>query len=209
MHTKIFIIILMVGLWALSSTCHAQQWVEYPAGDISGQAVGSPPKSALKFSEDQIIRKAFDVTTQWQTLTFDPPLQINRKGLMGLHLAVDKNLYISTMVNHPLNPECKKPGCAINAFCLRRLSDGVLIRPEAVLIGDNGAEIKIRPAGHLYPYFDKGVITIALRAFNDASSPPPPFPKGIKAIRAVRIRSTAPFRVSYLYWNVDRYPQSE
>ena len=199
----------MVGLWALSSTCHAQQWVEYPSGDVSDQAMGSPSKSAFKLSEGQIIRKAFDVTTQWQTLTFDTPLQINRKGLMGLHLAVDKGLYISTMVNHPLNPECKKPGCPINAFCLRRLSDGALIRPEAVLIGDNGVEVKVRPAGHLYPYFDKNVITIALRTFNKAHSLPPPFPKGVKAITAVRIRSTAPFRVSYLYWNVGRYPQIE
>jgi hypothetical protein len=209
MYTKILIIILMIGLWTLSSTCHAQQRGEYPATGINEQAVSYPSKSRINFPEEQIIRKAFEVTRQWQTFTFEIPLQINRKGLMSLHLAVDKQLYISTMVNHPLNPECNKPGCAINAFCLRRLSDGVLIRPEAVLVADNGVEVKVRPAGHLYPNFDKNVITLALRACKDAYSHPLPFPKGIKTIKAIRIRGTEPFQIKFLYWNVDRYPTNQ
>jgi hypothetical protein len=206
MQPKILIIILMVGLWTLSSTCHAQQWTEYPENNSSGQSVGYPLKNALQYAEDQIIKKEFDVTTQWQTITFEKPLQINRKGLMGLHLAVDRQPYISTMQDHPLNPDCNKPECAANAFCLRRKKDGVLIRPETILIGDNGVEVKVRPAAHLYPYFDRNIITMALRAFKSVNSNPPPFPKGIKAFNAMRIRSTEPFRVRYLYWNVDRYP---
>ena len=122
-------------------------------------------------------------------------------------MAVDQEPYISTMDDHPLNPECNTPDCVVNAFCLRRLSDGVLIRPEAILIGDNGVEIRVRPDGHLYPYFDKHIMTIALRTFKDADSPPPEFPVGIKAFTAMRIRSTAPFLVRYLYWNVDRHPE--
>lgn len=206
MQLKFFTIILMIGVWALSSICHAQEWAEYPSDKSSGRSVDSPPKSALQFPEDQIIRKEYEVTTQWQTITFEKPLQINRKGLMGLHLAVDKRIYISTMVDHPLNPACTKPGCAINAFCLRRLSDGVLIRPEAILIADNGVEVKVRPDGHLYPYFNKNIITMALRTFKDANSHALPFPKGIKAFKAMRVRSTEPFQIRYLYWNVDRYP---
>ena len=206
MHTKILIIILMVGLWTLSSTCHAQQRGEYHTTGINEQAVDCPSKSMIKFPEEQIIRKAFEVTRQWQTFTFEIPLQINRKGLMSLHLAVDKQLYISTMVNHPLNPECNKPGCAINAFCLRRLSDGVLIRPEAILVADNGIEVKVRPASNLYPNFDKDVITMALRAYKNVNLHPLVFPKGIKAFKAIRIRSSESFRIRYLYWNVDPYP---
>ena len=148
----------------------------------------------------------FEVTPQWQTITFEKPLQINRKGLMGLHLALNKQLYISTMYDHSPNPKPTKPGCDINAFCLRSKKNGVLIRPEAILIGDNGVEVKVRPAGHLYPYFDKDIITMVLRTFKDADSLPPPFPKGIKAFKAMRIRSTAPFLVRFIYWNVDRYP---
>jgi hypothetical protein len=206
MQLKILTIVLMFGLWAATATCQAQQWAEYPADNSGGKPDDYPPKIARRLPEEQIIKKEFEVTTQWQTITFENPLQINRNGLMGLHLAVDLQLYISTMYNHPLNPECTKTGCAINAFCLRRLSDGTLIRPEAILVGDNGSEVKIRPAGHLYPYFDKKVITMALRAYEDADSLPPPFPKGVKAFKALRIRSTAPFRVKFLYWNVDRYP---
>lgn len=206
MQLKILIIVLMVGLWAISSTCHAQRLDEPPENYGVRQWVDYPPKNAPSYPENQIIRKAFEVTTQWQTITFEKPLQINRKGLMGLHLAVDRQLYISTMYNHPLNPKCSKPGCAINAFCLRRLSDGALIRPEAILIGDNGVNVKVRPAGHLYPNFDKDIITMALRTLKDAHSLASPFPKRIKAFKAIRIRSTEPFMVRYLYWKVDRYP---
>lgn len=196
----------MVGLWTLSSTCHAQQWADYPSYIDSGQSVNDPAKDKRQYPEARIIKKEIEVTTQWQTITFDKPLRINRKGLMGLHLAVDQKPYISTMYDKSMDPKCKKTGCTINAFCLRRLSDGILIRPEAILIGDNGLEVKVRPAGHLYPYFDKNVITIALRTFKGANSLPPPFPKGIKAFKAIRIRSTEPFLVRYLYWKVDRYP---
>lgn len=196
----------MVGLWAISSTCQAQQWTESPAGNCSRQSLDDDEKSTLQFPEEQIIRKEFEVTDQWQTITFEKPLQIKRNGIMGLHLAVDKQLYITTMLDHPLNPKSNKRGCTVNDFCLRRLSDGVLIKPEVFLIGDNGAKVRISPAGHLYPNFDKGIITIALRTFKDSNSPPPPFPMGIRAFKAMRIRSSEPFLVKYLYWNVDQYP---
>lgn len=196
----------MVGLWAISSTCHAQQSDE-PSGNYSfGQWAGHPSKSTPPFPENRIIKKTLKVTARWQTITFEKPLLINRKGLMGLHLAVDRQLYISTMSNHPLNPKCSQPGCASNAFCLRRLSDGALIRPEAILIGDNGVEVKVRPAGHLYPNSDKDIITMALRTSKDAHSVALPFPRSIKAFKAIRIRGTEPFMVRYLYWKVDRYP---
>jgi hypothetical protein len=126
---------------------------------------------------------------------------------MGLHLVVDQTSYISTLDDHPLNPECNEPECFINAACLRRLSDGALVRPEAVLVGDNGEEVKVRPAGHLYPSFDKHVMTVILRTFKDVNSPSPPFPKGIKAFTAMRIRSTTPFLVRYLWWKVDHHPE--
>lgn len=77
---------------------------------------------------------------------------------MNLHLVVGQASYISTLDDHSLNPECNEPECYISAACLRRLSDGALVRPEAVLVGDNGAEVSVRPEGHLYPLFDRHVI---------------------------------------------------
>jgi hypothetical protein len=132
-----------------------------------------PPQSSLQFPEEQVVKKEIQVTTQWQTIAFEPPLKINRQGLMGLHLVVDKEPYISTMDIHPLNPECNTPDCFIDAACLRRLSDGAIIRPEAVLVGDNGVEVSVRPLGHLNPYFDTHVMTMALNTFKDVDSPPP------------------------------------
>ena len=154
-----------------------------------------------------MIKKELRVTTQWQTVTFEKPLQINRRGTMGLHLVVDQAPYISTMDDSPLNPECNKPECYKNAYSLRRLSDGALIRPEAVIVGDNGVEVTIRPEGHLYPYFDKHVMTVILATFKDVNSPSPPFPDGIKTFTSMRIRSTTPFLVRYLWWKVDNHPE--
>lgn len=59
---------------------------------------------------------------------------------------------------HKVYNKCNKPGCYKIAACLRRLSDGALVRPEAVLVGDNGVEVSVRPEGHLYPLFDRHVI---------------------------------------------------
>ncbi len=166
-----------------------------------------PNSDNIKFVEEQVIKKEFHVTTRWQTITFEKPLQINRQGLMGLHLVVDQEPYISTIDKDPRNLDCSDAEYQKNAFSLRRRSDGVLVRPEAVLVGDNGIEVTVRPDGHLYPYFDKHVMTMALRTFKDVDSPSPPFPEGIQFFTAMRIRSTEPFLVRYLLWLVDEHPE--
>jgi hypothetical protein len=201
------LIIVLLGSFIAAFGCNAGQ----PADQITANGYHSrhityPPQSALEYPQDQVVKKEFEITTQWQTITFEKPLQINRHGLMGLHLAVDQAPYISTTDDDPRNLDCSDAEYQKNAFSLRRRSDGVLVRPEAILVGDNGVEVKVRPDGHLYPYSDKSIMTMALRTFKDVNSPSPPFPKGIKSITAMRIRSTAPFLVRYIYWNVDRYP---
>jgi hypothetical protein len=179
-----------------------------PVSDAKGRyPVIYPPRRALLFPEDWVIKKEIQVTTQWQTITFEKPLKINRQGIMGLHLVVDREPYISTLDTHPLNPECNTPDCAIDAACLRRLSDGAIVRPEAVLVGDNRVEVGIRPDGHLYPYCDSHVMTMALRTFKDMNPLPPDFPEGIQAFTALRIRATEPFVVRYLWWKVDQHPE--
>jgi hypothetical protein len=65
----------------------------------------------------------------------------------------------------------------------------------------------VRPDGHLYPYCDIHVMTIALGTYKDVNSPPPDFPESIKAFTAMRIRSTEPFLVRYLWWKVDQHPE--
>jgi hypothetical protein len=197
----------LVCLSVLFAGCRADPVPDTRTGDPAGQAIIYPSGGAIMFPEEQVIRKKIEVTTQWQTIVFEKPLKINRDGLMGLHLAVIKHPYISTMDRHPLNPVCNEPECAINAACLRRLSDGALVRPEAILVGDNGVDVGVRPNGHLNPFFDKNIITIALRTFKDVYSPSPPFPEGIKAFTAMRIRSTEPFTVQYVWWSVDRHPE--
>lgn len=201
MRDKIHIVVFM-AFWVLTTACHADHLADQTADHSGNRPVNYPEGRAIKFSEEQVIKKEFQVTTQWQTITFEKPLRINRQGLMGLHLAVNQQPYISTIDIHPLNDRSNIE----NAYSLRRLSDGVLVKPEAVLIGDNGIEVRVRPVGHLYPYFDKYIMTVVLGTFKDANSPPPPFPEGIRGFTAMRIRSTEPFLVRYLWWCVDRHP---
>jgi hypothetical protein len=204
------IIAFLAATLALAAACPAQQATGKQDGSGEGlRPVVYPPEKFNRFPQDQVIKKEILVTTQWQTIKFEKPLQINRRGTMGLHLVVDQAPYISTMDDSPLNPECNRPECAIDAYCLRRLSDGALVRPEAVLVGDNGEKVKVRPTGHLYPFFDKHVMTVILRTFKDINSPSPPFPAGIKTITSMRIRSTTPFLVRYLWWTVDHHPDTD
>jgi hypothetical protein len=199
---------VFIGLLALAGGCAAQESSckpEDPTADL--RPVVYPSKRFNKFPEDQVIKKELRVTTQWQTVTFEKPLQINRRGTMGLHLVVDQAPYISTTDDDPRNLDCSDAEYQLNAFSLRRRNDWALVRPEAVLVGDNGEEVKVRPDGHLYPYFDKHVMTMALRTFKDVNSPSPPFPEGIKTFTSMRIRSTTTFLVRYLWWKVDNHPE--
>jgi len=92
------------------------------------------------FPEDRRISGPFQITTDWQTIRFDPPLRINREGLQVLHFVVDQELYdpnsmydIEDTANH---------------FSLRR-TDDVLARPEVVLIGDNGEDVTVFPMSNI------------------------------------------------------------
>jgi hypothetical protein len=207
MPLKVIIAFLAAAL-ALTAGCQAQQGSGKQDGsDMGLRPVVYPSERFNKFPEDQVIKKELQVTTQWQTVTFEKPLQINRRGTMGLHLVVDQELYISTTDDNPRNLDCSDAEYQLNAFSLHRKSDWALVRTEAVLVGDNGKAVKVRPTGHFYPYFDKHVMTMALSSFKDFNSAPPPFPAGIKTITSMRIRSTTPFLVRYLWWKVDSHPE--
>jgi hypothetical protein len=199
---------VFIGLLSLVAGCAAQQDSGKQDDLASGlRPVIYPPEGLKKFAQNQVIKKELQVTTQWQTVTFGKPLQINRRGTMGLHLVVDQAPYISTTDDDPRNLDCSDAEYQLNAFSLRRRRDWALVRPEAVLVGDNGVEVKVRPDGHLYPSFDKHAMTMALRTFKDVNSPSPPFPEGIKTFTSMRIRSTTPFLVRYLWWKVDSHPE--
>ncbi len=195
---------IFIAMLVLTAGCATQEGFGKRGGSSEGlKSVIYPPEDLNKYPEDQVIKKELRVTTQWQTVLFEKPLHINRHGLMGLHLVVDQAPYISTTDDDPRNLDCSDAEYQLNAYSLRRRSDWALVRPEVVLVGDNGVEVMIRPGGHLYPSFDLHVMTMALRYFKDVNAIAPPFPAGIKAFSAMRIRSTTPFLVRYLWWKVD------
>jgi hypothetical protein len=207
MPLKVLIIVLTAML-ALAAGCAAQQGSGNQASSEKGlHPVNYPPEGLKKFPQNQVIKKELYVTTQWQTVTFEKPLQINRGGTMGLHLVVDQAPYISTTDDDPRNLDCSDAEYQLNAFSLRRRSDWALVRPEAVLVGDNGVEVRVRPDGHLYPSFDMHIMTVALGYVKDINAFVPSFPEGIMTFTAMRIRSTTPFLVRYLWWKVDSHPE--
>jgi hypothetical protein len=207
MQLKIIITFLVAAL-ALTAGCAAQQNSDKQGGSSEGlRPVIYPLEDLNKFPQEQVIKKELQVTKQWRTVFFEKPLKINRRGLMGLHLVVDQAPYISTTDDNPRNFDCSDAEYQLNAFSLRRRSDWALVRPEAVLVGDKGEEVRIRPGGHLYPFFDHHVMTMALRTFQDVNSSPPPFPADIRTFTAMRIRSTTPFLVRYVWWKVDSHPE--
>jgi hypothetical protein len=75
-----------------------------------------------------VIKKELRVTTQWQTVTFEKPLLINRRGTMGLHLVVDQAPYISTTDDDPRNLDCSDAEYQLNAFSLHGQVGFVLVR---------------------------------------------------------------------------------
>lgn len=197
------LITVLTAMLALAAGCAAQRGAGNPDGPTKGQrSVVYPSGDAINFPEDQVIKKPLQATTQWQTVTFEKPLQINLQGTMCLQLAVDVASYISPLDDHPLNSKCNTLECFQNSSGLRRLSDGALVRIEAVLIGDYGEQIRVQPVAYLYPYFDLSVMTVILGYAKDVNFRALPFPDGIRTITAMRIRSTEPFLVRYLWWGV-------
>jgi hypothetical protein len=97
MPLKVLIIVLTATLslltatLALSAGCIVQQESGKQGGSGEGMRPMIYPSEGLnKFPQDQMIKKELQVTTRWPTVTFEKPLQINRRGTMGMHLVVDQ-----------------------------------------------------------------------------------------------------------------------
>ena len=149
--------------------------------------------------QDNLVDGPLDVTAEWQTVTFDDPLQITEEGRQRLHLALDGERFEP---NHEYDPEDYP-----NQFNPRR-DDGVLIQPDIFLVGDNGDEVRIYGTGQRLGDFGRRILAFGTHDgnFEDAVSPLPEIPDDIKEIEALRIRSNEPFTIEALHWSVDDHP---
>jgi len=109
----------------------------------------------VNFPEDQRVEGPFEITTDWQTVKFDVPLAVNREGLQRLHLVVDDERYTSNS-EHDLSD-------LPNQANVRR-EDGVLIKPEVVLVGANGEEVPLRARANTSLY--EGGLTIGFSTYD-------------------------------------------
>lgn len=147
------------------------------------------------FPEDQDIDGPFQITTEWQTIRFEQPLEINAEAIQSLNIVVDSERYDS---NFDYENEDRS-----NVFNLRRKKDGVVVKPKAVLIGDGGQEVSLHPTGSTALY--SGGVTVGMSTFDKHYSPIPPFPEEIKVFESVRIRSNVPFTAEQLRWWVSSH----
>ncbi|MCH8504962.1 MAG: hypothetical protein LAT50_11640 [Ectothiorhodospiraceae bacterium] len=147
------------------------------------------------FPEDQRMEGPFEITGEWQRIEFDRPLRINREGSQGFHFEVDETRY---RPNRHFDVEDRP-----NQANLRR-NDGVLVKPEVVLIGDNGERVELRAVMNIHLY--AGGLTVGFAMYEDHFSPSPPFPDRITAFRAVEVRSNEPFTAEYFRWRMDNHP---
>lgn len=177
-------LLLLLGLTLLGLTLQ-----------LLGCGAGTPPG----FPEDQLIHRRLEIGTAWQTIEFSRPLLLNRKGLQHLHLVVDHTLYLP---NSHYNIKDLP-----NQSNLRR-NDGVLVKPEIILIGDNNEEFAPFAVSNTHLY--AGGLTIGFGTYDGHYAPAPPWPEGIRAFKAMRIRSNEPFTVHYLEWRMDTpFPNQE
>ncbi|MBI3897374.1 MAG: hypothetical protein HY308_03650 [Gammaproteobacteria bacterium] len=148
-----------------------------------------------QFPEDQHVVGPFNITSEWQTITFSKPLAINREGSQSFNFVVDRDRYVP-------NSEYQIEDIPNQANLRRR--DGVLVKPEVVLIGDNGQEVLVTAVSNTW--LNVGGLTIGFSMLINPDTPSPPFPEAISAFRAVRVRSNEPFTANYLWWWVDGHP---
>lgn len=156
------------------------------------QLAGCNNEADPRFPENQRIDGPLEVGRDWQAIEFSPPLVVNRNGLQGLHFVVDEKLYRPNS-HYDIDDYA-------NQSNLRR-NDGVLIKPEVILIGENGEEFVPMAVSNTHLY--AGGLTIGFGTFGGQFSPAPVYPEGIQEFKAMRIRSNVPFTAHYLEWRMD------
>ena len=147
------------------------------------------------FPEDQYLDGPIEIGPEWQTITFEAPMEVNREAVQQLEIVVDTNRFDS---NFDYEDEDR-----YKMFHLRR-NDGVVIKPEAILIGDKGQEIPLVATSTTELY--SGGVTAGLRMFIDWTKTIPPFPEGIRRFTAVQLRTNETIPVEQLRWWVVYHP---
>ena len=149
--------------------------------------------------QDDVANGPVEVTNEWQVLCFREPLQISEEAAQQLRLALDGKRF------EP-NLRYDQDDYA-NQFNPRR-DDGVLIRPEILLVGDTGEEVRVYGMTSLGVRDGSLVLGFGPHDgnFDDFVSPLPEIPDDIEQFEALRIRSNEPFTIEALHWSVDRHP---
>lgn len=147
---------------------------------------------------NQNISGPIELTGEWLHVTPDRPLTIEREGVQELHLAFDGDSYELNYFH--IEGETDDPRVL---FALRG-QEGQLVRPEVVLIADDGTELALTPVSHHAP--PAGGVTIGFGMFDGMLAPPPPFPEAYGSYVSFKVRSDQPVSVEYFRWLVSYHP---
>lgn len=154
---------------------------------------------------DQVIRGPVDITTEWQTITFDKPLQ-SAPYIQYLELLSCHNEYDFVEVGPP---DEKKYILMSDRF--RRVSDQQIVEPE-VIVNDGKHDYRLfySVTGYDYAGPAKGCkyVGYSLRGEGVMELT---LPKDVKFV-SIKIRANVPMSIDHLYWlasGYNRYPNEK
>lgn len=154
-----------------------------------------------KHADDQEFRQFIAVTAQWQTITFDKPLKINRKELQCLRIGIPRDKYQSALgfvARRDWEAGVKDSSAAVGEYIVRT-SDEKFILPELELIDGNGDVVKLKHSGIASGTGDEFFMEYS-NYYKSNFDPTPPYPGTSDHFKAMRIRASEPFEVAAIDW---------
>jgi len=170
----------------------ARLWVGFIL--VSGCSAQNVPQAPT----DQLIKGAFDITTEWQTIVLDKPLEtLPHSQQFEVLLNVDQHM--------PSNDS------GINEFDIisgsfKRIADDVILNPSVILVDDQGHEFRATVISVGFRKTKLGTYHFLGYGINPKKGKFY-FPKEAKFV-AVKVKANTAMKVEHFYWVASQYYQA-
>ncbi|TDT40276.1 hypothetical protein DES49_2042 [Halospina denitrificans] len=142
---------------------------------------------------DPRVEGPWEIGTEWRTIQFEPPLQTFPEVMIHmLQLGVSAENYRFT--DEGLFEE--------SSFYPRDKSDGTVLKPELVIILDDGRDIPMKASSRVHGAVDPIWLEFGYNPKPTSEGEHRTFSDLKADIRAIRIRCDTPFTLKALKWEV-------
>lgn len=150
-----------------------------------------------RFPDDQKIEGPWKIPNDKEkVIEFNPALETSSAGLQGLYLLVDSRKYKEGQDTEEATE---------TYFFPRTKGEETLLKPEVVLIAENGDEIELSPGAYNYAR-DESLLGVGFGPSPKKGEIATSFSDHADSYIAVRIRSNRPFSLKKLQWKMDKHP---